>query len=177
VGRVPGVGKITEEKLNTLGVQTIGDLRRFEVADLQKRFGRYGARLYDLARGIDNSPVVPDRPTQSISAEDTFEHDVQLPELEPTIRRLAEHTWVASRKESRIARTVVLKLKTSEFKILTRSHTPKAPPSSCEELTNIALSLRDRVGLGAHQRFRLVGVGLSNFRDTDDTAVQPALFR
>ena len=60
------------------------------------------------------------------------------------IRRLAEKTWTASRKELRVARTVVLKLKTSEFKILTRSHTPHAPPSSCEELTSIALSLRER---------------------------------
>jgi len=176
VGRVPGVGKVTEEKLKNLGIQTIGELRRFELAVLEKRFGRYGGRLYELARGIDNSRVVPDRPTQSVSAEDTFEHDVQLSELEPMIRKLAEHTWAASRKESRIARTVVLKLKTSEFKILTRSHTPNSPLSSCEELTNIALSLRERVGLDSHQRFRLVGVGLSNFRSPDDASDQPVLF-
>ena len=66
-------------------------------------------RLYELARGIDRSEVVPDRPTQSISAEDTFERDVLLTEMEPMIRKLVEHTWTASRKESRIARTVVLK--------------------------------------------------------------------
>ena len=92
------------------------------------------------------------------------------------IRRLAEKTWTASRKELRIARTVVLKLKTSEFKILTRSHTPSSPPSSCEEFTNIAMSLRERVALNPKQRVRLVGVGLSNFRDPEDAAVQPALF-
>ena len=127
------------------------------MATLEGRFGRYGVRLYELARGIDNREVVPDRPTQSISAEDTFELDVLLAEMEPMIRRLAEHTWTASRKESRIPRTVVLKLKTSEFKILTRSHTPGSPPASCEELTNIALSLRERVGLSPQQRFHLVG--------------------
>jgi DNA polymerase IV len=92
------------------------------------------------------------------------------------IRRLAEKTWTASRNELRIARTVVLKLKTSEFKILTRSHTPGVAPSSCEELTRIALSLRDRVALSPQQRFRLVGVGLSNFRDPEDASAQPALF-
>jgi DNA polymerase IV len=129
-----------------------------------------------LARGIDNNEVIPDRRTQSVSAEDTFEHDVPLTEIEPMIRTLAEKTWSASRKESRIARTVVLKLKTSDFKILTRSHTPGSPPSSCEELTSIALSLCERVGLGSQQRFRLVGVGLSNFRDPDDAFAQPALF-
>jgi DNA polymerase-4 len=98
-----------------------------------------------------------------------------LAEMEPMIRKLAEHAWTASRKESRIARTVVLKLKTSEFKILTRSHTPGFPPASCEELTNIALSLR-RVGLSSRQRFRLVGVGLSNFHDSADVSAQPGLF-
>ena len=79
------------------------------------------------------------------------------------LRRLAEKLWSASRKESRIARTVVLKLKTSEFKILTRSLTPDSPPSSCEELTTIALKLREKVDLGPNERYRLVGVGLSNF--------------
>jgi DNA polymerase IV len=176
VGRLPGVGKVTEEKLKRLAVQTVADLRRMDLPALEGRFGRYGARLYQLARGIDTSEVVPDRPTQSISAEDTFEHDVPLADTEPMIRRLAELTWAASRKESRIARTVVLKLKTSEFKILTRSHTPGSPPSSCEELATIALSLRERVGLGSEQRFRLVGVGLSNFLEPGDGSAQPALF-
>ena len=133
VGRVPGVGKVTEGKLKGFGVQTIADLRWLDLPTLESRFGRYGVRLYELARGVDASKVVPDRPTQSISAEDTFERDLLLTETEPMIRKLAELTWAASRKESRIARTVVLKLKTAEFKILTRSHTPSSPPSSCEE--------------------------------------------
>src|SRR5213594_3426110 len=112
---------------------------------------------------------VPDRPTKSISVEDTFDRDVPLSETEPMIRRLAERVWSASRKESRIARTVILKLKTSEFNVLTRSHTPGSPPSSCEELTTIALTLRERVELSAEQRFRLVGIGLSNFREPEGT--------
>ncbi|MEO8736498.1 MAG: hypothetical protein ABI380_08145 [Edaphobacter sp.] len=65
--------------------------------------------------------------------------------------------WSAARKESRVARTVVLKLKTSVFNILTRSHTPCHPPSSFEELTTIALSLQERVNLDSQQGFRLVG--------------------
>jgi DNA polymerase-4 len=176
VGRLPGVGKVTEEKLKSFKIQTVADLKKLELVTLEGRFGRYGVRLYELARGIDNSEVVPDRRTQSISAEDTFERDVPLTETEPMIRRLAEKTWSSSRTESRIARTVVLKLKTSDFKILTRSHTPDSPPASCEELTNIALALRERVGLGSEQRFRLVGVGLSNFRESEDASAQPALF-
>ena len=176
VGRLPGVGKVMEAKLKGLEIQTVGDLRNMELATLEGRFGRYGVRLYELARGTDESEVIPDRPTQSVSSEDTFERDVLLREMEPMIRGLAELTWAASRKEARIARTVVLKLKTSEFKILTRSHTPPEPPASCEELTKIALSLRERVGLDAGQRFRLVGVGLSNFRDPEDERRQAGLF-
>jgi DNA polymerase IV len=176
VGRLPGVGKVTEEKLKSFQVQTVADLRALDLSTLERRFGRYGVRLHELARGIDYNEVIPNRPTQSISAEDTFEQDVMLAETEPMIRRLAEKTWEASRKESRVARTVVLKLKTSEFKILTRSHTPYAPPSSCEELTRIALSLRERIELSPKQRFRLIGVGLCNFYDPADASAQPLLF-
>jgi len=76
----------------------------------------------------------------------------------------------------RQAQTVVLKLKTSEFKILTRSYTPDRPPASCEELMDIALKLTERVNLNPQQRFRLVGVGLSNFRDSKARTSQPGLF-
>lgn len=176
VGRLPGVGKVTGEKLEKFGIRTVGDLRSLDLPMLEGHFGRHGLRLYELARGIDNNQVVPNRPTQSVSAEDTFERDVPLAETEIMIRRLAEKVWAASRKESRIARTVVLKLKTSEFEILTRSHTPILPPSSCEELTSIALFLRERVHLDPQQRFRLVGVGLSNFHGCEDNPEQADLF-
>ena len=176
VGRLPGVGKVTGEKLAKLRIQTVGELRSLERANLEHEFGRYGVRLYELARGIDENEVVPDRPTQSISVEDTFQEDVLLSETEPMIRCLAEKLWSASSKEARQPRTVVLKLKTKEFKILTRSHTPDHPPASCDELTEIALKLRDRVDLSPQQRYRPVGVGLSNFQHAQETRSQPALF-
>jgi DNA polymerase-4 len=176
VGRLPGVGKVTEEKLAQLGIKTVSELQGLDSSLLQEKFGRYGVRLHELARGIDDNPVVPDRPTKSISVEDTFEHDMPLAETESMIRRLAGELWSASRKEARIARTVVLKLKTSEFKILTRSYTPSAPASSSEELTEIAIKLRERVDLGPQQRYRLVGVGLSNFQDVEEGVAQPPLF-
>jgi len=176
VGRLPGVGKVTEEKLAKLQVQTVRDLRSLEISVLEDHFGRYGVRLYELARGDDDSKVIPDRPTQSISVEDTFEHDIPLSDTEPMIRRLAEKLWSASRKEPRSARTVALKLKTSGFKILTRSHTPCPPLASCQELTDVALKLRERVNLGPQQRYRLVGIGLSNFRESEPAIAQSSLF-
>jgi DNA polymerase IV len=176
IGRIPGVGKVTEKRLATLGIKTVGDIRNLELNILEDHFGRYGERLYELARGIDHSAVVADRQTKSISAEDTFEIDVPLSETEPIILRLAEKVWVASRKETRIPRTVVLKLKTSDFNILTRSHTPVTPPATCEELAAIALTLRERVNMSPQQRFRLVGVGLSNFRESEEPPAQADLF-
>jgi DNA polymerase IV len=176
VERLPGVGKVTAERLARLGIHTVGDLRGTAPKKLEEDFGRHGGRLHELAFGVDDNPVEPNRPTRSISAEDTFERDVMLSETEEVIRRLAEKVWAASRRETRTARTVVLKLKTEEFRILTRSLTQMGPPSSCEELTQIALALRERVDLGPGQRYRLIGVGLHNFRDPAEEPAQPELF-
>ncbi|KAF1704202.1 DNA polymerase IV [Pseudoxanthomonas kaohsiungensis] len=176
VGRIPGVGKVMQGKLEALGIATVGDLRALALEELQGRFGSFGAALYRRARGIDERPVEPDQPVQSVSAEDTFAQDLPLDALEPAIRQLAEKTWQASRKTGRVARTVVLKLKTAQFRILTRSLTPDTPPDSAQALAGIALALRDRVNLPASTRYRLVGVGLSGFRDPDEAAPQADLF-
>ncbi len=165
VGRIPGVGRVTESRMNAVGIATVGDLYALELSTLESHFGSYGLRLYQLARGIDDNPVVPNRVSKSISAEDTFPEDIPLMDTDQQIQRLAEKVWKASQGNARAARTVVLKLKTKEFTNLTRSLTPSAPPASCEELISIALTLRERVDVGQKQLFRLVGVGLSNFQD------------
>ena len=170
VGRIPGVGQVTESRMKAVGITTVGDLYALELSALEGHFGSYGVRLYHLARGIDHNPVVPNRASKSISAEDTFPEDIPLADTEPQIRRLAEKVWKSSNGNARAAKTVVLKLKTKEFNSLTRSLTLMAPPSSCDELASIALALRERVELGPKQLFRLVGVGLSNFQ----TAEAPA---
>jgi DNA polymerase-4 len=174
VGRIPGVGEVTESRMRAVGIATVGDLYALDLSTLEGHFGSYGLRLYQLARGIDHNPVVPNRVSKSISAEDTFPEDIPLADTEPQIRRLAEKVWKSSRGNSRAAKTVVLKLKTKEFHSLTRSLTPPTPPSSCDELASIALGLRERVDVGPKQLFRLVGVGLSNFQTVED--VVPPLF-
>jgi DNA polymerase-4 len=121
--------------------------------------------------------VQSERPTLQVSAEDTFESDLLLDELEPHIRRLAEKAWAGHLRETgRIARTVVLKLKTSDFHTLTRSYTPAQRPSSANELANIACALRERVERPADSRYRLVGVGLGGFVDQDSYRAQSDLF-
>ncbi|MDW2980222.1 DNA polymerase IV [Rhodanobacter sp. KK11] len=177
VGRLPGVGKVMEAKLAVLGIATVGELRAFAQAELEQRFGRWGRRLHELARGIDERPVEPERPTLQVSAEDTFEHDLKLDELEPHIRRLAEKAWAGHQRErGRVARTVVLKLKTADFHTLTRSLTPAQRPLSAHELADIACALRERVGRPADSLYRLVGVGLAGFVDADSYQAQSDLF-
>lgn len=181
VGRIPGVGKVMQRRLAEIGVTTVGDLRQHRREELEQRFGRWGQRLHELAQGIDERPVQTDRPTLQVSCEDTFEHDLLLEELEPHIRRLAEKTWAghqrkASSMHDRVARTVVLKVRTSDFHILTRSLTPASRPTSATELADIACALRERVERPSGSRYRLVGVGLSGFVDADSYAAQDDLF-
>jgi DNA polymerase-4 len=176
VKKLPGVGKATQSTLSGMGVTAVSDLLQFEIRELESRFGRFGARLYNLARGIDHNEVRPDRPRKSISSEQTFESDLSLGELTVPTQSAAERTWNHATKSDRIGRTVILKLKTSDFQSITRSLTPSVRPTSLEELSAVALQLLDRVDLPATTRYRLVGVGLSNFVDSDEASMQSTLF-
>ena len=180
VERLPGVGTVMQRRLAELGIARVADLRAFDADALESRFGRYGKRLHELSLGIDERPVTPDRPTLQISSEDTFERDLALDELVPHIERLAAKTWAAYQREAnahgRVARTVVLKLKTADFRIRTRSLTPVERPSSGRELADIASALRARFDLPPRTRYRLVGVGLSGFVDRDVFEAQAELF-
>jgi DNA polymerase-4 len=181
VGKIPGVGKVMQQRLATLGIRTVGELRTHPRVELEQRFGRWGGRLYELARGIDERPVSNARALQQISSEDTFAEDLPLDALEPHIRRLAAKTWAAYARKTddehpRVARTVVLKLKTADFRNLTRSLTPAQRPRSERELADIACALRERVALPERTRYRLAGVGLSGFVDGDSHLAQNDLF-
>jgi len=179
VGRLPGVGKVMDAKLEALGIKTVNDLRALSLLELEQRFGRWGRRLHELSLGIDDHAVEPNQLTLQVSSEDTFEQDLTLDELEPHIRRLAEKTWSAHQREvqrGRIARTIVLKLKTADFHTLTRSLTPSIRPRSAAELAEVACALRERVERAADSRYRLVGVGLSGFVDRDSFMAQSDLF-
>ncbi|GAB2587852.1 DNA polymerase IV [Dyella jejuensis] len=179
VGRLPGVGKVMEAKLEALGIKTVSDLRQLPQSELEQRFGRWGRRLHELSLGVDDHPVQPNQLTLQVSSEDTFESDLTLDQLEPHIRRLADKTWAAHQREAqkgRVARTIVLKLKTADFHTLTRSLTLATRPSCASELADLACALRARVERPADSRYRLVGVGLSGFVDADNYAVQRDLF-
>jgi DNA polymerase-4 len=177
VARIPGVGRVMQGKLAALGITTVGELRTRSRAELEKRFGRWGARLFQLARGVDERPIQPHRERLQVSCEDTFENDLTLEALEPHIRRLATRCWAHhQRRHGRVARTVTLKLKTSDFHILTRSVTLLAGLDAASDLAAIACALRQRVDQPGGTRYRLVGVGLSGFVDADSYIAQADLF-
>ncbi|MCO6440627.1 MAG: DNA polymerase IV [Nitrococcus mobilis] len=177
VCQLPGVGKVMTKRLAAMEIVTVGDLRTTPMSALECRFGQWGRRLHELSLGIDERPVVTQRPALQVSAEDTFESDLRLDEIEPHIRRLSEKTWSAYQKQlARIARTVVLKLKTAQFKTLTRSLTLHTPPATAAEVAAIACGLRARVDLSPETLYRLVGVGLSGLTDAERFAAQADLF-
>src|SRR3546814_18583093 len=124
-----------EKKLADLGIATVGDLRGFAAEELRLRFGSFGRRLHLRARGIDERPVQPNQPVQSISAEDTFERDLTLYEFDDAHRRLAENAWLATRKTPRLGRTVAPTPKTRPFRLLPRTLPPALPPPAPAEPT------------------------------------------
>ncbi len=178
VRKIPGVGKATEAVLHEMNIETVGDLQRFEQQELVARFGKWGTRLWELARGIDESPVEPSRKRKSWSSENTFATDVTRAEAAEWIREQSLKLWETLEQKSMRGRTVTVKLRTPKFETATRQLTPPELPASGEELARIAVSLIDRFGFPAEARFRLVGVGVSNFLDEEEGAVdvEPSLF-
>lgn len=176
VRKIPGVGKATEAILHEMKIGTVGDLRGFTEDELVLRFGRWGTRLWELARGIDEHPVVPSRERKSWSSENTFATDITLGEVREWMAKESISLWQALTSRSLRGRTVTVKLRTPDFRTVTRRLTPPEPPSSADELNSIASSLLERFDFGSNARFRLAGIGLSNFiTETCDNS-QPELF-
>ncbi|MEA2492021.1 MAG: polymerase [Acidobacteriota bacterium] len=179
VRKIPGVGKVTEGVLHEMGILTVGDIHRFEMQDLIARFGRWGTRLWELARGIDESPVVASHKRKSWSSENTFATDITREEVAAWLRVEAAKLWESMEQKSMRGRTVTVKLRTPDFKTATRRLTPPDLPSSAEDLATIGITLLERFPFPPDARFRLAGIGLSNFLDEDDEEpadAEPALF-
>lgn len=169
VKRIPGVGKVTQQKLADMNIETVGQLRDLNLLTLQLHFGKFGAKMYDRARGIDDRTVKPNRLRKSLSCEDTFGQDLLLSELSPELDKLCRKLWNMRDKLSGQPRTIVLKLKTSDFNILTRSLTPDTFPDSQNALRLCIERLLERVNLPQSTRYRLAGVGFGNIVYDGDT--------
>lgn len=167
VAQLPGVGRVTQDKLKAMGVSDVASLRALRREALEARLGRWGSRLFELARGVDDRPVQPNRPRKSISAEDTLAADLPADALVPHIQRMAEKTWRTAERAGLSGRTVVLKLKTADFRILTRRSTHDQPVRGAELLVGAATRLLAGVE-NRGMRYRLVGVGLSELESVRD---------
>jgi len=168
VRKIPGVGKATEKVLLEMQIETVGDLHRFTQEELVARFGKWGARLWELARGIDESPVEPSRPRKSWSSEATFPKDIPLDEVTKWIESEARQLWDSLQSKGMTGRTVTVKLRTGDFRTATRQLTPDTIPSSAEELARIGVELLGRFAFSADAKYRLAGLGVSNFVDEEE---------
>lgn len=174
IGKVPGVGKQTLKMLTTLSVETLGDVRRYSESFLESKFGKFGRRLAALAAGIDPSRVTPHSPTKSISSEHTLGRDTaDIRELKRYLKVQADEVGRQLRKSDLRARTVVLKLKDTDFRQITRSKTLPFPTHSSETILCAAEKLLEAHNLS--KKIRLTGVGASGLIE-GNTPVQQSLF-
>ncbi len=156
-----GVGQASQTALDRAGIRTFADLRRWSMPDLTHRFGAMGERLYHLSRGEDHRRVLRNAPVKSISNETTFHDDTADPDLlDGHIWRLAEKASDRAKAKGLAGRTVTLKLKRSDHRLLTRRVTLTDPTQMADRLYRTARGLFDQVADPGP--FRLIGVGLSD---------------
>jgi DNA polymerase-4 len=167
IGIIPGVGRVTQERLARDGLRRIADVQRLSDADLARRFGEEGLRLARLARGEDRRRVEPEHETKSISAETTFDTDIADPAaLAPILLRLSEKVAVRLRRAELAGCSVTLKLKTPDFQIRTRARSGLAPTQLAGRIYDTARDLLAREPAGT--AYRLIGVGVADFRPAAD---------
>ena len=156
-----GVGTATQSALDKAGIRTISDLKRWDRADLTARFGHRGDRLWHLARGMDTRRVNRDEKLKSVSKETTFDQDTSDPDiLDGHIWRLAEQVADRAKAKDLAGRTVTLKLKRTDFALISRRHGLDGPTQTTDRIYREARALMDT--LNDKGPFRLIGVGISD---------------
>jgi Nucleotidyltransferase/DNA polymerase involved in DNA repair len=162
VGKIWGVGPVTNRRLENLGIKTIADLRRWPVEALEKELGRSGVDLHHLANGRDESEVVPDEDEKSISHETTFATDItDMEELEATLRDLSDQVASRLRRHGLTGKVAFIKLRYHDFSLVTRRKTLPAATALSEVLFKEGRELlRSRTEAG-RRPVRLIGIGMA----------------
>ena len=158
--KIPGVGKVTQEKLKNLNLNTLGDLQQVEETVLIQYFGKYGQRLFLYAQGIDERPVEAERERQQISKEITFDEDLYLSECLPYWQSLIAQLWYSLDKKRLTARGVTVKLKMKNFQIMQHSKSFRQLLRSPQELEQALTLLLQEMHLDPQLQFRLIGLGV-----------------
>jgi DNA polymerase-4 len=175
IRRVPGVGEKTVGRLGELGIHMLGDVQKIREPLLLERTGKFGRRLLNLSKGIDESPVVPYSEPKSISSEETLDKDTNdMDVLKKVLLIQSELVGRRARGKGLMGTTVTLKLKRADFRQMTRSVTMEEPTSSSNAIYEQIVKLLEGVKVS---KFRLVGVGLSNLVSTEESIKQLNLFQ
>ena len=170
--KIPGVGKVTQEKLKALQLETLGDLQQLDEAILIQHFGKYGQQLYLYAQGIDERPVQTERERRQISKETTFYDDLILTECHNYWPKLIDQVWASLEKKKLSARGVSAKLKLKNFQVLQHSKSFKQPLENKQQLEDVLQQLLIEMRISKHAQFRLIGVGVYQLSEQQD---QPQL--
>ena len=174
VGLLWGVGPALQKRLTQDGITSIGELARLGEAELVARYGKIGGRLHQCARGEDDRPVDPDREAKSMSSEITLDEDVSDPDkLRPILWQLTETVARRMKKAGIAGRGVTLKLKTANFRIVTRARRLNTATQSAEDMFRAAEPLLTREANG--RAFRLIGIGAHDLIEAD-RVIQSDLF-
>lgn len=164
VEKFHGVGKVTAQKMKSLGLHTGADLKQLSEEDMQRHFGKPGKFYYQIVRGIDNRPVQPHRETKSMGAEDTFAYDLtETDEMHAELDKLATKVVERLQRYNLKGRTVTLKVKYNDFKQITRNQSFLTPTGDFENIVNAAKQLLAATEPG--KPVRLLGISLSNFSE------------
>lgn len=158
-----GVGKVTAEKMKKMGLHTGADLKKLSEQEMVRQFGKPGRFFYKIVRGIDDREVESQRETKSVGAEDTFPFDLEsTEEMHHELDKIANLVHDRLRRHNLKGRTVTLKIKFSDFKIVTRSRSFPDPTDDFDAILTTAKQLLSAVDM-VSKKVRLLGISLSNF--------------
>jgi DNA polymerase IV len=175
IGKFHGIGPVTAEKMNRLGIQTGADLRSKSVAFLIQHFGKAGSWYSTIARGEDNREVRPNRERKSSGSETTFHDDLTDPSaIEREVLAQADEVWAWCQNANAYGRTVTVKIKYADFRIATRSRSAAGPVRSQAALHEASLVLLRSI-YPVEKGIRLVGVSVSNFEHADGAQLDLAI--
>jgi DNA polymerase-4 len=163
VASLPGVGEKTEQSLKAMGIKTIGQLAGLPLEVIRNRFGSFGIMIHHSANGIDYREVEARGEAKSISRETTFAEDTSDKVfLQAMLRYLSERVGAELRKETKHARTIILKLRYSDFETITRRFSSKEAIDADELIYAGAVKLLEQALSGKRNPVRLIGIGVSN---------------
>ncbi len=187
VEKFHGVGRVTAEKMKKMGLFTGADLKKRTEQELIRDFGKVGSFYYKIVRGQDDREVQPHRETKSVGVEDTFGEDLQtVEEMNPELEKLAAVLQRRLEKYELKGRTITVKIKFSDFRVITRSQSLAQPTKDLTQIIQTAQKLlatalfpagSDRPQDSATDvdpRVRLLGIYLSNFGFPPSTNKGPA---